>query len=328
MKKVLMITMMVLLVLSFMACGSKTETAASGTAVLNAPSSPLIGDPSEEYYMITFISGHDFWKPIRQGWEDAGKLYGVKAEYTGQVDADIAGEVAVLEQVIGRKPKGIAITCINSTAFADTINSAVRQGIAIVTFDSDSPTSQRAAYLATGNSAAGEKAAEYLSSIIGGKGKVAVLYTVGPENTEQRVAGFNKWIAAYAPGIIPIYVNDAGDLTTATENISAAIQANPDLAAVFCVDSTASTAGPTVVKETGNKNIKVLSFDIETTVLDMIKTGDIAATVAQGQYNMGYWSLNFLYHQAHGLPAENLPGFLDTGVTIVTKDTVDNYYPK
>jgi ribose transport system substrate-binding protein len=82
------------------------------------------------------------------------------------------------------------------------------------------------------------------------------------------------------------------------------------------------------VKENGNKNIKVLSFDIETTVLDMIKTGDIVATVAQGQYNMGYWSLNFLYHQAHGLAAENLPGFLDTGVTIVTKDTVDNYYPK
>ena len=81
---------------------------------------------------------------------------------TGQTDSDVAGQVAVLEQVIAQSPKGIAVTCVNSTALADTINSAKEQGISVVCFDSDSPTSDRSSYLSTGNSEAGRIAAEYL----------------------------------------------------------------------------------------------------------------------------------------------------------------------
>jgi ribose transport system substrate-binding protein len=260
--------------------------------------------------------------------QDAAALYGVKAQYTGQTDADVAGEVAVLEQVIAKNPKGIAITCVNSTALADTINSAIEQGIAVITFDSDSPTSSRASYLSTGNVAAGAAAAEFLAPLVNKKGKIAILYTVGAENSESRVIGFKDWCKANAPDITFVDINDAGDTTIATDNTAAALQANDDIVAVFCVDGIAGTAGPTAVKESGRENIQVLAFDVDKTVLDMIKDGSIAATVAQGQYNMGYWSMNFLYHLAHKLPAEGLPGFVDTGVTIVTKDTVDNYYVK
>ncbi|MDR1835389.1 MAG: hypothetical protein LBQ96_06260, partial [Fusobacteriaceae bacterium] len=58
--------------------------------------SPLVGDPKEEYYMVTFLSGIDYWKICFDGMEDAAKLYGVKAIYTGQADADVSGQVAVL----------------------------------------------------------------------------------------------------------------------------------------------------------------------------------------------------------------------------------------
>jgi ribose transport system substrate-binding protein len=314
----------VVLALVFSACGGGSSAGSNQVAA----SSPMAGDASEEYYMVTFLSGIDYWKTCFAGMEDAAKHFGVKAVYTGQTDADVAGEVAVLEQVIAKQPKGIAITCVNSTAFADTINSAIRQGIAVVTFDSDSPTSTRGSYLSTGNEAAGEAAAAFLAPQINNRGKIGILYTVGAENSESRVRGFKNWCAANAPGISFVDVNDAGDTTVATDNMSAAIQANGDLAALFCVDGIAGMSGPTAVQESGKSNIKVLAFDVDTTVLDKIKSGDILATVAQGQYNMGYWSMNFLYHLAHKLPAVALPGFVDTGVTIVTKDTVDNYYVK
>jgi ribose transport system substrate-binding protein len=323
MKKLLLMLSVLLLVFSFAACNSRSG--AAGTA---AGASPLAGNSSEEYYMVSFLSGIDYWKTCFNGMEDAAKLYGVTAQYTGQIDADVAGEVAVLEQVIAKQPKGIAITCVNSTALADTIDSAIRQGIAVVTFDSDSPTSSRASYLSTGNEAAGEAAAAFLAPLVGNRGKIAILYTVGAENSESRVIGFKKWAAANAPGIGFVDVNDAGDTTVATDNMAAALQANGDLVGLFCVDGIAGMSGPVAVQESGKSNVKVLAFDVDRTVLDKIKSGDIAATVAQGQYNMGYWSMNFLYHLAHKLPAEGLPGYMDTGVTIVTKDTVDNYYVK
>jgi ribose transport system substrate-binding protein len=333
-KKLLSIALAMAVVLSLAGCGSSGSNGAAATGDSTAAgsaatgASKLAGDPSEEYYMVSFLSGIDYWKTCFKGMEDAAALYGVKAQYTGQTDSDVAGEVSVLEQVVAKNPKGIAVTCVNSTALADTINKAIDQGIAVVTFDSDSPTSKRSSYLSTGNSAAGENAAAYLAPLVGKKGKIAILYTVGAENSESRVSGFKSWCKTNAPDLTFVDVNDAGDTTKATSNMSAALQANNDIVGVFCVDGIAGTAGPTAVKESGKKGLRVLAFDVDSTVLDMIKSGDIDATVAQGQYNMGYWSMNFLYTQTHKLSSVNLPGFVDTGVTIVTKDTVDNYYVK
>lgn len=327
-KKLLWVLLCATMVFSLAACSGKSDSGGStaGESTSGEESTALAGDSSEEYYMVSFLSGIDYWKTCFKGMEDAAALYGVTAQYTGQTDADVAGQVAVLEQVIAMQPKGITITCVNSTALEDTINSAIEQGIEVVTFDSDSPTSNRSSYLSTGNEDAGKAAAEYLAPLVDNKGKIAILYTVGAENTESRVSGFKAWCAENAPEIEFVEVNDAGDTTTATDNMAAALQANEDITGVFCVDGIAGTAGPTAVQEAGKTDIKVLAFDVDKTVLDMIKNGDIDATVAQGQYNMGYWSMIMLYTQAHGLADANLPGFVDTGVTIVTKDTVDNYY--
>ncbi len=322
MKRFLALILAVALVFSLAACGANTN---SGDGDKDAKG--YVGNSSDEYYMVTFLSGIDYWKYCFEGFEDAANAIGVTAKYTGQTDTDVAGQVAVLEQVIALKPKGIAVTAVNSTALADTIDSAIAQGISVVTFDSDSPTSKRSAYLGTGNYAAGQKAAEFLVPLVNNKGKIAVLYTVGAENSESRVQGFEDWCKENAPEISLIKVNDAGDTTVATDNLAAALQANDDIVGVFCVDGVAGTAGPTAVAESG-KDLRVLAFDVDVTVLDKIKSGEIDGTVAQGMYNMGYWSMMMLYTEANGLSEKALPGNLDTGVTIVTKENVDEYYPK
>lgn len=318
MKKALSLVLVLALCFCLFGCGA-AETKS------NEAAGAYVGNSSDEYYMVSFLSGIDYWKHCYAGMEDAGKALGVTTKYTGQTDADVAGQVAVLEQVIAQNPKGITVTCVNSTALADTINSAIEQGISVVTFDSDSPTSNRSSYLSTGNYDAGVVAAEYLVPLCGNEGKIAVLYTVGAENTEARVEGFEDWCAENAPGVELVKVNDAGDTTTAVDNMSAALQAN-DLVGLFCVDGIAGTAGPTAVAEAG-KDLKVLAFDVDITVLDKVKSGEIDGTVAQGMYNMGYWSMMFMFTEANGLSDKALPGYVDTGVAIVTAENVDDYYP-
>ena len=300
MKKALALILALALSLSLFGCSpaeAPEDSPNAGGDGTQAAAGAFVGNESDEYYMVSFLSGIDYWKHCFEGMEDAGNALGVTTKYTGQTDSDVAGQVAVLEQVIAQSPKGIAVTCVNSTALADTINSAKEQGISVVCFDSDSPTSDRSSYLSTGNSEAGRIAAEYLVPLCGGEGKIAVLYTVGAENSESRVQGFEAW------------------------------QANDDLVGLFCVDGIAGTAGPTAVAESG-KDLRVLAFDVDTTVLDKVKNGEIDATVAQGMYNMGFWSMMFLYTEANGLSAKALPQNVDTGVTIVTKENVDEYYPK
>ena len=301
MKKALALILALALSLSLFGCSpaeAPEDSPNAGGDGTQAAAGAFVGNESDEYYMVSFLSGIDYWKHCFEGMEDAGNALGVTTKYTGQTDSDVAGQVAVLEQVIAQSPKGIAVTCVNSTALADTINSAKEQGIA-----------------------------EYLVPLCGGEGKIAVLYTVGAENSESRVQGFEAWCAENAPGIEIVKVNDAGDTTAATDNMSAALQANDDLVGLFCVDGIAGTAGPTAVAESG-KDLRVLDFEVDTTVLDKVKNGEIDATVAQGMYNMGFWSMMFLYTEANGLSAKALPQNVDTGVTIVTKENVDEYYPK
>jgi uncharacterized membrane protein YraQ (UPF0718 family) len=60
--------------------------------------------------------------------------------------------------------------------------------------------------------------------------------------------------------------------------------------------------------------------------------------IAQGTWNMGYWSMLMLYSVRHDLvrPVEGwqtkginpLPGVVDTGTNVVTKDNVDAFYVK
>ncbi|MOA31132.1 hypothetical protein D3C78_1522740 [compost metagenome] len=70
----------------------------------------------------------------------------------------------------------------------------------------------------------------------------------------------------------------------------------------------------------------------------MVKSGTISATLAQGTWNMGYWSLMHLFHlrnelvepmpdwQESNVPP--LPTYVDTGISVVTQSNVDNYYAK
>ncbi|MFP3089855.1 substrate-binding domain-containing protein [Treponema sp. TIM-1] len=314
-----------ILLIGFVSCSS-----GSGPSEQSAVSSPLIGDASEEYYMVTFLSGIDYWKICFQGMEDAAKLYGVTPKYTGQIDADAAGQVAVLEQVIAMKPKGIALTCVDAYALADTINSAIAQGITVITFDSDSPTSNRPMYVSTDAEVAGLTAGQFMAPKVAGKqGKIAVVYTIGQYNEEMKFAAFQSYLAEHAPNIELVKVSDGGDTTKAADNMAAALQANSDIVGVFCISGISGSVVPTVVKEAGRRDqITVLTYDVDKAVLDMLKSGDIDATMAQGQYNMGYWSQVYLYHLAHGLPAEPPPGFVDTGSFVVTKNEADKYYIK
>jgi ribose transport system substrate-binding protein len=307
-----------------LSCGSGQG---SGTASATS-NSPLIGSASEEYYMVTFLSGIDYWKICFDGMEDAAALYGVTPQYTGQIDADAAGQVAVLEQVVAKRPKGIALTCVDAYALADTINNAIAQGIQVITFDSDSPTSNRPMYVSTDAEVAGLTAGQFMAPKVAGKqGKVACVFTIGQYNEEMKYAAFESYLKENAPNISLIKVSDGGDTTRAADNMAAALQANNDIVGIFCISGISGSVVPTVVKESGRRNqITVLTYDVDKAVLDMLKSGDIDASMAQGQYNMGYWSMVHLYHLAHNLSKEPPPGFVDTGSFVVTKNEADKYY--
>jgi ribose transport system substrate-binding protein len=312
----------------------------ASTAVYAASKNPFVGNAKEEYYMVTFVSGIEYWRGCFAGMKNAAGLLGVKAIYTGAWQADVNQEVTVLEQVIAKKPAGIAVTCANPDGLKAPINKAIAAGIPVVTFDADSPSSNRYCYLGTSNFNAGATAARYMGKILGGKGEIAVSTVTGQLNHEERRAGFVRTLTKEYPKIkVAATGNDNNDQTKAATLVAGFLQANPNLKGIFCTDSSGGVGAGAALREANAVGkVKIISFDTDKGTLDLIKEGIVSASIAQGTWNMGYWSLQYLYNVKHNLvkPVNGwkskginpLPGVVDTGTNVVTKNNVDAFYGK
>ncbi|HEX9059977.1 MAG TPA: substrate-binding domain-containing protein, partial [Clostridia bacterium] len=94
--------------------------------------------------------------------ERVAKKLGIKLEWLGSMQSDPTEQAAIVESLIIRQVDGIVISCADPEKMRPIINKAVKAGIKVATFDSDSPGSDRIFYCGTNNYAAGDACAKAL----------------------------------------------------------------------------------------------------------------------------------------------------------------------
>src|SRR5437867_3114840 len=102
--------------------------------------------------------------------------------WRGPESADQLRQKEILESFITQRVDGIAISCTNGDFLTDTINRAIDAGIPVTTWDADAPKSKRIAFYGVDDFAAGRILGELAASLVGGKGKVAIITSVGATN--------------------------------------------------------------------------------------------------------------------------------------------------
>lgn len=332
-------------------CSSKSSGASqaantgSGGASSVAASSPnavfdgIKGDASETYYMVTFVSGVDYWVGVYQGFKDLGKKLGVKTAYKGCTEYDINKEVSVFNQVVAMKPKGIALSPITEDAFNEPIKEAMAQGIKVVTFASDCPNSQRVAYITSDNTREGSYAADALAKAMNGKGEVCVLENPGQDNHERRVKAFINEIQTKWPDVKIVGTAATNqDPNKASTSLKTIAQAHPNLKGCFSPEASSGMGAAQAAIEL-NTGINVMCCDTNDSVLDMIKAGKMFGAIAPNTVAQGYLSMMSLFTSTHGL-LNPMNGWnemkkepvawpvLDNGLDIVTKENAQYFYLK
>jgi ribose transport system substrate-binding protein len=318
----------------FLKAGGTTAAAAmlAGVPGFAAARARAQGE-NQTYYMVTFVSGIDYWRDCYRGMQDAAEFLGVEAVYTGTPENDIIAEVRVFEEVAGQSPDGILLTVINPDAFIAPINSAIEAGVPVVTFDADSPLSQRYSFVGTGNYAAGVTAARFLGPIVG-SGTVAIDSVAAQLNHVQRRQGFLDTLAAEYPDVVTSddLINDNENNTgVAASKMAATLQANPDIRGIFSTSASGAVGVGQAVREAGlGDQVTIIGFDYDEGTLDLIDSGEINATLAQGTWQMGFWGMMMLYMVRNGLidsvsdwqaaGISPLPPNVDTGVVVITDE--------
>ena len=343
-KKMLCVVIVVMMVVGFAltGCASKTTaesedtTGQSGAA--EEGTSLFTGNEDQEFYMVTFYSGYPFWVDCYNGFQDAAELYGVKTVYGGTTEYDVNAAITALDQIIAKKPAGIALTCMDAEAYIPSINKAMEMGIPIITFDSDSPYSDRIAFIGTKNYEAGATAARYIGEKLGGEGKVAAVTSIGQSNIKERTEGFEDTLKAEFPDIEIVQIVDGGtDQVQSATAVANLLKVQPDVDYMFCALVTASIGAQQAISEAGlTGEIKIVAFDTDTVTLDSIKAGEVEASISQAPWCMGYWAMNYLYYIKNGLvnPVDDwqekgypsIPITADSGSTVVTVENADNFY--
>ena len=270
---------------------------------------------------------HPFFEDCRQGGEQKARELGVTFEYVAPQQADPALQVKIIEDLISKKVNAISISPNEPKSVEPVIAEGMKQGILMMTFDADSPDSQRVMYIGTDNKAAGKTMGETMAKLLNGQGKVGIITGgLGALNLNQRIEGFKEGVGPNIQ-VIDVQATD-DDLQKGLSVSEAMLRAHPDLNGIACVSA---TGGPTLAQVLKSPEFQdrigklvIVAFDDLEETKRAIQEGIIAATMVQRPVQMGVLTVQWAYDILTGKakpPFQNI----DTGVTVVTKENLNSY---
>src|ERR1044071_9484082 len=107
---------------------------------------------SKKSYVIGLVAksqGNPVFQAARVGAEQAAKDLGQKYSIAIKIDwrtpneEDAQKQAEAIEQLVLAGADGMAVSCSDANKLTDAINSAVKNGVAVVPLDSDAPASKR-----------------------------------------------------------------------------------------------------------------------------------------------------------------------------------------
>jgi ribose transport system substrate-binding protein len=247
----------------------------------------------------------------------------VVVDYMAPSCAGVDEQNSVLESAAATHPDGIAVDPVAALDDLTSIRKMQRRGVPIVLFDSPSP---EPGMTSVGNDFAqqGTIAAERLVSLIGGRGKVAVMrgFPSAPNHRERYEAQLA--VLKRHPGISVVEGGtDNDDIETAEREASAVLAANPDLRGYLCCDAAGPIGIAAAVRGAGKVGaVSVVGMDGIRPILEAVKAGILESSASTIPAMQGSMSILMLWQTSLGVP---IPQRVDTGIDLITPENVDSF---
>jgi ribose transport system substrate-binding protein len=283
-------------------------------SVAQQPTIPIIVKDTTSFY----------WQIVLAGARKAGQDLNVKVPELGaQSEADITGQISILENAVSGKPAAVVISPTQFAALGEPITEAAKR-VKIIGIDSAADSKAFTSFLTTDNVAGGRAAADALAAAMTEKygkaeGEVALITSLpGVGSLDQRAKGFKEQIAAKYPGIKLAADKVAdGQQTTGLNIMTDLITSMPNLRGVFASNLImAQGAGQAIAENKAQDKIKLIGFDNDEKLVKFLEDGVISALIVQDPYRMGYDGIKTALAASKG---EKVAENVDTGVNTITK---------
>ena len=283
------------------------------------------GDDALQIAVIPKGTSHQFWKSIHAGANKAGSELGVEIIWQGpQKEDDRQMQIQVVQNFISRNVDAIVLAPLDSRSLVKPVEAAIGRGIPVVVIDSGLDSGEISSFVATDNRAGGAMAADHLSELLGGEGKVIVLrYQEGSASTTNREDGFLERINEVAPGIEIVVDNQYAGAT-----IEKAFQVSQnllnrfgDVDGIFCPNES-TVIGMLRALQTAGKagEIQLVGFDSSESLVEGMREGEIQGLVLQDPFFMGYQGVQTAVQVIQG---ESVEALQNTRVRLITPENID-----
>lgn len=308
--------------MGLVSCARKQTASAPGGKPAERPASRV---------RVAFVTNNvsDFWKIAEAGVRQAEKDFNAKCDVRMPTQGTALEQKEILQDLIVKGVSGIAISPVSPDSQTAVLNDAAGK-VNLICHDSDAPNSRRLCYIGTSNYDAGKVAGEQLKKALPNGGTVMVFVgTLDAQNAAQRNAGLNDAIKGSNIKMLGVMTDNA-EHTKARANVEDTLVKHPDIAALVGLWS---YNGPAIVNavKAANKvgKVTIVCFDEDDVTLQGIKEGAIYATVVQKPYEFGYQTVKMLAAMARKgnveIPENKI---IDTGVDVINKDNVDDFWAK
>jgi ribose transport system substrate-binding protein len=252
--------------------------------------------------LVAKSQGNPVFQAARVGANDAARDLGKKYNVTIKIDwrtpneEDAQKQAEAIEQLALGGADGIAVSCSDANKLTDAINSAVRNGVPVATFDSDAPASKRFVTFGVDDIKCGEQVMEELAKIMNGKGVVAILAgNQNAPNLQKRVQGV-KNVAKKFPGIkIRDTYYHKETPQDAAAKVEQVMQANPDITGWAMIGGWPLFTDNALKWAPGT--VKCVSVDALPPELQYLRSGHVQLLLAQQVYEWGYRSIEHLFNK-------------------------------
>ncbi len=301
-----------------LACGKGREGAAQNDRITIA--------------MIAKSSSNPVFLAARTGAEAAAKAMSdstkVRVEVVWLTPPQEDGQVQAqrIAQAVNDGADAILISCSDASKVTGAINDAVARGVAVMTFDSDAPQSQRFAYYGVDDIQTGRSTMAELATLMGGKGKVAILAgNQNAPNLQKRVQGAREEAAKY-PGIQ--VVGTFNHIETPQDAAAEVIRVNnayPDIGGWAMIGGWPLFT-QTLLTDLDPKRIKVVAVDALPAELAYVDKGIAPVLLAQPVYEWGYVGVKTIVDKLHF--KKDVPTIIPMELLRVTRESLGTWARK
>lgn len=280
---------------------------------------------------LTFVApfaNAGYWGTAASGVLDAGKECGINVKCIGFAESDAKKQIRYIKSAIYSHADAIITAGIeNSDEFNEVMKMASEAGIPVILIDCDIEGSERLCYIGTDNFEAGCLAGNDIAEVTEGKGAVAIIANQQSSiNQQERIDGFNSVIEQY-PNLNVVTVLK-GDLNymMMKEQIVNMLEEYPQVDAIFCAEGYSSSSVNQLLLngDITYKNLKVVTFDVESYSFENLKEGRIYATIQQDPYTMGKMAVEYLDQYLEG--QTEMDSVVYTDIQSIKKENLDQVY--